>query len=173
MRRALWSLVIAVPVVLLLASGFGRDPGVVASPLLNRPAPSFALRTVEGTTLSLRALRGRPLVLNFWASWCPACKAEHGYLLTAYRRYRRAGVAFVGVLFQDQGSDARAFQRQYGGSWPILEDPGTRTALDYGVAGPPETFFIDRRGIVRYKSTGPVTPQILAAEIPRLLGSGR
>ena len=171
MKRGLWALVIAVPLVLLLASGFGRDPNAVASPLLNKPAPTFTLRSLDDRPVSLASLRGRPVVLNFWASWCVACKYEHDALLNAWQAYRSSGVAFVGVDYEDRLTDARAFLREQGGGWVNLQDPSQRTAIDYGVYGVPETFFIDARGVVRYKSTGPVTPELLAREIPRLLRS--
>jgi cytochrome c biogenesis protein CcmG/thiol:disulfide interchange protein DsbE len=126
------------------------------------------LRTLSGREVSLSALRGRPVVLNFWASWCVSCKAEHPYLLDAWRHYA-SQVGFVGVLFQDTSDGARSYMRQYGGGWPSLQDPDQSVAIGYGVAGPPETFFIDRRGIVRFKVVGPLTPDVLRREIERLL----
>jgi len=80
-------------------------------------------------------------------------------------------VAFIGVVYEDSAANARAFMHKYGGGWPDVLDPGQGTAINYGVYGVPETFFIDRRGIIRYKVTGGVTPQILAGEINRLLES--
>jgi len=170
MKRALWSLIIAVPLVALLAAGFGRDPSAIVSPLLNKQAPEFTLRSLDNKPVSLASLRGRPVVLNFWASWCLSCKDEHAYLLDASRAYAADGVTIVGVLYQDTPADARAFLNQYGsGGWPQLRDPGQRTAIDYGVVKVPETYFIDRRGVIRYKTVGPVTPDVLAQQIPRLL----
>ena len=170
MKRTIWALAITVPLVALLAAGFGRDPSAIVSPLLNKPAPAFSLQSLDHRPVTLAALRGRPVVLNFWASWCLSCKAEHGYLLNAWHAYGPLGVAFVGVIYQDTDSDARAFLQQYGAGWPVVEDPNQQTALDYGVVQIPETYFIDRRGVVRYKSPGPVTPDVLAQQIPRLLG---
>jgi len=157
--------------VALLASGFGRDPSAIASPLINKPAPAFTLRTLDGRSLSLYDFRGKPVILNFWASWCTACKIEHPYLVQAWETYSSA-VVFVGVVYEDSAANARAFMRQYGGGWPDGLDPGQRTAINYGVYGVPETFFIDRKGVIRYKVTGGVTPEILTGEIDRLLGSG-
>src|SRR5579859_6746110 len=108
-KRALWSLVVAVPLVALLAFGFQRNPDAVASPLIDKPAPSFQLHTIDGRTLSLASLRGRPVVLNFWASWCTACIDEHPLLLSAWRIYRQRGVEFVGVVYNDTAGDARGF----------------------------------------------------------------
>lgn len=171
MRRSAWALVVAVPVVLLLASGFRRDPTAIVSPLVNHSAPSFTLHSLDGREVSLASLRGRPVVVNFWASWCLSCKDEHRYLGEAVRAYGPRGVAFVGVIYQDSPAAAHAFLRQHGGGWPALEDPGSRTAIDYGVTGVPETYFIDRRGIVRSMSRGPVTPDLLMRDINPLLGA--
>lgn len=168
MTRAIFALVIAVPLIALLASGFGRDPGAIASPLINKPAPNFTLRTLDGRSLALHDIRGKPVVLNFWASWCTACKLEHPYLVQAWETYSPA-VAFVGVVYEDSAANARAFMHTYGGGWPDVLDPGQQTAINYGVYGVPETFFIDRKGIIRYKQIGPVTPQLLQEEISRLL----
>jgi cytochrome c biogenesis protein CcmG, thiol:disulfide interchange protein DsbE len=170
MKRAVWALVVAVPLVALLAAGFGRDPSVVASPLLNKPAPAFALQSIDGKPVSLESLHGKVVVLNFWASWCTSCRAEHGYLLDADRAYGSKGVALIGVMYQDSASAARSFLQQYGGGWPVVNDPGQRTAVDYGVIAVPETYFIDRRGIIRYKSAGPVTPDLLTRQLTRLTG---
>lgn len=167
--RMVCGLVFAVLLIILLASGFGRDPSAIVSPLINHPAPGFTLRTLDGTSLSLARYRGHPVVLNFWASWCTACKIEHPYLVAAWQYYQPKGVAFVGVVYEDSAANAGAFMKQYGGGWPDVLDPGGTTAINYGVYGVPETFFIDRRGIIRYKSTGPVTPSLLVHDINSLL----
>jgi cytochrome c biogenesis protein CcmG/thiol:disulfide interchange protein DsbE len=177
MKRALWALPIAAVLIALLGFGLSYGPGgTPASPLLNKPAPVFALRTIDGRSLSLTHLRGHPVVLNFWASWCVSCKDEHPYLLDAYRQFAGKGVEFIGITFSDAAGDSRAFLRRHGGSWPNLTDPDQATAVAYGVSAVPETFIIDRHGIVRFKSTGPitpagpVTPNDLAAELNQLLG---
>jgi cytochrome c biogenesis protein CcmG/thiol:disulfide interchange protein DsbE len=167
-KRLAWLAVIVVPVLALLAFGLRRDPNAEASPLLNKPAPSFTLRALDGREVSLSALRGRPVVLNFWASWCVSCRAEHSVLLQAWRQYR-SRVNFVGVLFQDTSSDARGYMRQLGGGWPSVEDPTQNTAIGYGVAGPPETFLIDRHGVVRFKAVGPLAAGTLQRQLTVLL----
>jgi cytochrome c biogenesis protein CcmG/thiol:disulfide interchange protein DsbE len=167
--RALWALVIGTPIVLLLAFGFGRDPNAIRSPLVGRLAPAFTLRTLNHATFSLSSLRGKPVVLNFWASWCTGCVAEHPYLLSAWRTYHPKGVAFVGIVYDDKQADARSFVQQYGGPWPDVLDPGQQTAISYGVYGVPETYLIDRRGVIRAKSTGMVTPTMLQTWLGRLL----
>jgi cytochrome c biogenesis protein CcmG/thiol:disulfide interchange protein DsbE len=166
MKRAVWALAIAVPVVVLLATGFRHDPNAIVSPIVNKPAPTFSLRAFDGKDVSLASLRGKPVVLNFWASWCLECRDDHTYLDDAWQTYARRGVVFVGVDYEDSLHDARDFLKRYGGGqWPNLKDPGQQTAISYGVYGVPETYFIDRRGVVRYKSTGSVTPALLAQEI--------
>ena len=92
-------------------------------------------------------------------------------LIQAWHTYRRHGVVFIGIVYQDTASNARAFLREHGGGWLTLQDPDQRTAIDYGVYGVPETFFIDRRGVIRDKSTGPVTPELLSRDIQQLLQS--
>jgi cytochrome c biogenesis protein CcmG/thiol:disulfide interchange protein DsbE len=170
MRRGIWAAVAAAPLLALLAFGLRGNPDAVASPLLNRPAPQFTLRSLEGKALSLATLRGRPVVLNFWAPWCVSCKVEHPALRAAWRRYRNR-VQFVGILFQDNPAGARGYTTQYGGRWPSAQDPGQQVAIAYGVAGPPETYFIDSRGIVRFKVVGPLTTRTLNRDIHALLGA--
>lgn len=172
MRRTVVAIVLAVAgaaLIALLAFGFGKDPNVIASPLIDKPAPLFTLKTLDGKPLSLRQLKGRPVVVNFWASWCLECKVEHPYLVDAWSTYAPDQVGFVGVVYQDSAAAARSFMKQHGGAWPSGLDPGGLTAINYGVYGVPETFFIDARGIIRYKQIGPVTPKILAQQIGRLV----
>jgi cytochrome c biogenesis protein CcmG, thiol:disulfide interchange protein DsbE len=171
MRRAVWAVVIAVPVVGLLAFGFGRNPDTINSPLIGKSAAAFTLRSLDGPrSISLAKLRGRPVIVNFWASWCADCKIEHQNLVAAWQRYAKDGVAFVGIDYEDSASGARAFMRELGGGWPVVSDPSQRTAVNYGVYGVPETFFIDRHGIVRYKTIGPVAWTDLETRIKRLVG---
>jgi cytochrome c biogenesis protein CcmG/thiol:disulfide interchange protein DsbE len=115
------------------------------------------------------------VVVNFWASWCQGCKLEHENLIDAWKRYSPKGVAFVGIVFNDGAGDARAFMQRHGGAWTVVKDPEQQTAVDYGVAQIPETFVIDRKGVVRFKSAGPitsagpVTPQLLSRELDQMM----
>jgi cytochrome c biogenesis protein CcmG/thiol:disulfide interchange protein DsbE len=153
----------------LLSTGLQRDPAAIASPLIGRPAPDFALRTLEGDrVVRLADLRGQVVVLNFWASWCAECRVEHEALSAAWDRYRDAGVVVVGVEFQDDRPAALAYLAGTGTSWPAVDDPGSRTALAYGVFGIPETFFIGPDGRVAAKQVGPVTYERLVREITGL-----
>ena len=172
--RRLYTLV---PVLLLIAGltglfafGLSRDPTLIRSALIGRPAPGFALQTLDGDrTVRLSDLRGQVVVVNFWASWCAACREEHPNFIAAWTRYQDQGVVILGVMFQDSPSAARDFMKQEGGDWPILVDPGERTALAYGVYGVPETFFIGKNGTVAYKQVGYSSYDVLTQHIEALL----
>jgi cytochrome c biogenesis protein CcmG/thiol:disulfide interchange protein DsbE len=176
-RRALLpaaTVVVAVALAAWLGSaGLGRDPAAIRSPLLGRPAPDFALRALGADRMvRLGDLRGQVVVLNFWASWCAECRVEHPALSAAWSRFRDAGVVLVGVDFQDHHPSALAYLSERGTSWPVVADPGSRTALAYGVYGIPETFFIGPDGRIAAKQVGPVTYDQLVREITRLLPGG-
>ena len=173
MRLLRWLLVplLVVPVGLLLFSGLGRDPAEIPSPLVGKPVPAFTLTTIDGSTLSSAELRGRPYLVNFWASWCGPCVEEHGVLLDAQERFD-GQATIVGILYNDSPDAARGFLARYGdGGWPTLEDPSGGTAIDFGVTGPPETFFVDAAGIVRFKQYGPVTPAVIDEHLAPLVAS--
>lgn len=158
-----------VPVVALLAYGLTRDATLVPSPLPGRAAPDFVRETLDGDSLRLSTLRGKVVVLNFWASWCIPCLQEHPLLVAADERWRDQGLQIVGVIYQDTPANARDWLRERGGTWKNILDPGSRLSIEYGLFGVPETFFIDRRGQVAYKQIGPVSADDLAHWIPRLL----
>jgi cytochrome c biogenesis protein CcmG/thiol:disulfide interchange protein DsbE len=160
----------AVPVILLLAYGFRTDPRAIPSPLLAKAAPAFTLATFDGAPISLQGLRGTPLVLNFWASWCfPACYEEAPHLEAAWRKYKDRGLMVVGVSIQDKEANAREFMRRFDFTFPNGADPGSKISIDYGVYGVPETLFIDREGRIVYKHVGALTPALLDAQIQSLL----
>jgi cytochrome c biogenesis protein CcmG/thiol:disulfide interchange protein DsbE len=163
---------IVLPVAWLLFQGLGRDPRIIPSPLVGRAAPSVVAASMDGETIDLDAYRGRPVILNFWASWCFECIEEHRVLMEAQERYGKR-LVIVGILYQDVVADARAFLARYGdGGWANLLDPDGRLAIDFGVSGVPESFFIDSAGVVRYKQWGAVTRDALDAQLPALLGAG-
>jgi cytochrome c biogenesis protein CcmG/thiol:disulfide interchange protein DsbE len=160
----------AVPVLALLAYGFRVNPRDVPSPLVGRPAAAFSLRTFEGAPVTLEALRGKVVVLNFWASWChPACYEEAPALERGWRAYRDQGVVVVGVDIQDTAEAARKFIRDFGLTFPNVQDPNGKVSVDYGVYGVPETFFIDRQGRIRSKHVGALTDEVFRATVDRLL----
>ena len=157
--------VVVLPIGWLLLSGFGRDPREVTSPLIGRAAPAWTLETLDGETLSSDALAGRPYVVNFWASWCAPCVDEHR-VLTGTQSALSDELAMVGVLYQDDPGDARAFLARYGDTgYAHVVDQGGRLAIDYGVTGPPETFFVDAAGIVRAKQFGPLTDDLMTERL--------
>jgi cytochrome c biogenesis protein CcmG/thiol:disulfide interchange protein DsbE len=168
--------VVAVVAALTALFGFGlsRDPrSILSSPLVGKPAPDFALRTLDGDeTIRLSDLRGQVVVINFWASWCAPCREEHGDLQLAWDRYRDRGMVLLGIMYQDTEAGARAYREELGGDWPILLDPDSRTAIDYGVFGVPETVIVRPDGVVAHKIIGQVSYQELFPWIGRLSGGG-
>jgi cytochrome c biogenesis protein CcmG/thiol:disulfide interchange protein DsbE len=117
------------------------------APKIGGPAPAFSLRRVDAAgKLDLASLRGKPVVLNFWASWCGPCKNEATMLERASQQYRKQGVVFVGVDYNDVTSDARRFLAHHGVTYPTVQDGSGTIADRYGVSAVPETYFIDRRG---------------------------
>jgi cytochrome c biogenesis protein CcmG/thiol:disulfide interchange protein DsbE len=169
--RARWLLPLAVvPVVGLLAYGFRTDPRAIPSPLVGRPAAAFALTTFDGHPVSLDGLRGRVVVLNFWASWCyPACYEEAPVLEAGWRRYRDRGMIVLGIALQDKDPASREFIQRFGLTFPNAPDPSGKVAIDYGVYGVPETFVIDRRGMIRRKHVGAVTEAVFRDVVEPLL----
>ena len=174
MRHLRWLVVplVVVPLGWLLFTGFGRDPREVASPLIGRPAPAWTMTSLDGDTLSSEDLAGRPYVVNFWASYCiPACVDEHPVLAAAYERYGDQ-VAIVGVLYNDAVGDAEGFLARYGDAgYPQLIDPEGRLAIEFGVTGPPESYFVDADGVVRAKQFGPLTDALMGERLATVLGS--
>jgi len=182
MTRIFVALLLILGFLGILAFGITRDPFVLPSALIDSPAPEFALEMMSagdggggqeltpGDTVRLGSLRGQVVVLNFWASWCLACRSEHRALSEAAVRHRSRGVRFFGVLYQDTPPNARRWIAEMGGqTYPTLLDPGTRTAIEYGVYGVPETYFISADGRISYKQIGPVTPEVLDERIEELL----
>jgi len=159
----------ALPIVALLAYGLTRDPNTVESPLPGREAFDFQAATIAGDTVQLADLRGRVVVLNFYASWCVACIDEHAVFVEAERRYEPDEFQMLGVVYQDSPENARRWMSRMGGNWPSLIDPNSRIAIDYGVYGVPETYFIDREGRVAYKQIGPVSWPLLRSKVDSLL----
>lgn len=162
---------VAAALVAALAFGLTRNPRELPRVSVGRPAPQFALEDLAGRRVASRALRGRPMVVNFWASWCTECRKEHPLLMRAHVVWGDR-VQFVGIVFQDSRANALRFLAERGerpgSTYPNLLDPGARTAIDFGVYGVPETFFIDRRGRVVHKRVGRVTDEMLAVQLRRI-----
>lgn len=168
-RRLLLVVALATPLVGLLAYGFTRDPRAIPTPLISKPATPFALTLFEGGTLRLEDLRGKVVFLNFWASWCPPCRAEARTLEAAWQKYRDRGVVFLGVDTQDREADARAFLREFGVTYPNGRDATGRIPIAYGVWGLPETFIIDREGRITYKHVGALGWQTITTKLEEAL----
>lgn len=149
----------------LLTWGVFRTPANLASPLAGRPAADFTLETFDGKTVGLRELRGHPVVLNFFASWCLACRDEALVLEEGWQRYGPRGAVFIGVAVSDKREDSLAFIRRYGKTYLLGPDADGSIALDYGLFGVPETVFIDPDGRILEKVIGPVTRELVAKRL--------
>jgi len=160
----------ALPLIGLLAYGFTHDPRAIPSPLIKKPAPAFTVKVFDGGPLHLEALRGKVVLVNFWASWCfPACYEEAPVLERAWRAYKDRGVVVVGVDMQDTEAAARQFIDQFKLTFANGPDPAGKIAIDYGVYGVPETFVINQQGVITHKQVGAVTDRLLAEQVEPLL----
>jgi cytochrome c biogenesis protein CcmG/thiol:disulfide interchange protein DsbE len=162
-RRTRWTRWLAPGAGLILVAALGtallRGNGEPNSPLIGKPAPAFSLLTLDGSRFELRQHLGRPVILNFWASWCVPCRQE-APLLAEFAR-EPTNLTMVGVIFSDRPDPARAFVKEFAVPYVNLLDPQSRVAIDYGVSGIPETFFIDAQGVVQEKRSGPLTHDAL------------
>jgi cytochrome c biogenesis protein CcmG/thiol:disulfide interchange protein DsbE len=182
-RRTLVLVAIGIPVVLLsalLVWATIRAGGQAGGRFVNdelgevridpRPAPGFDLAALDGSTLSLADYRGKVVMVDFWTSWCPPCARETPVLASVYDRYRYAPVEFIGISIWDRGQDAIRFVDQYGVSYPVAIDHDGRVAIDYGVTGIPEKFFIDPEGRLVRRFVGPMDDRTLEATLDSMLG---
>ena len=189
MNRFLWPLIGFVVLVALLAVGLNLNPRDVPSPLVGKPAPAFTLNVLAtpDKTLSPKDMQGKVWLLNVWASWCVSCRQEHPVLVEFSRK---VAVPVIGLNYKEVRGDGGfdmgkmpadeekklAWQRantwlaQHGNPYKLtVMDLDGRVGIDYGVYGVPETYVIDKAGVIRMKHTGPVTPEILAKKIMPLL----
>ena len=154
---ALGLAVVAVAFLGVLATRKSAEQSASDSPLLGKPAPEVIGAGIDGSTVRLSQLRGRYVVLNFFASWCVPCAREHDDLLRFQEAHSEAGDATVlAVTFNDELEDARRFFEQRGGDWPVVADDRGKVSLDFGVRGPPESFLISPEGIVLTRIIGEV-----------------
>ena len=164
--------ILPIPALALLAFGLTRNVQVLPSAIVGEAAPEFHLETMAGDSLTLAGLDAQVVVLNFWASWCIPCRQEHPALVRATEVYDDSDVRILGVLYQDTPAGAERFMQRFGGEWETVLDPGTRTAIDFGVYGVPETFFIDGDRRIAYKHIGPLSWEILQTKVDSLLAVG-
>lgn len=165
MTRFLLPLGAFVVLVVFLFIGLRLNPREVPSPLIGKPAPAFQLQQLHQPekTLTPKDNLGKVWLLNVWASWCASCREEHPMLV----QLAKSGVAPIyGLNYKDKRNDALGWLRQFGDPYTVsIADPEGRTGIDYGVYGVPETFVIDKNGLIRYKQIGPVTQEALEKKI--------
>lgn len=174
-KRSLIGIGTAVPIILLLGFGLTRDPRVLPNALPGSNAPMFALQVMDrGDTIDIGRHAGKVVVINFWASWCLECRTEHRDLSETAEAFAGRDVHFYGVLYQDNADNGREWITMMGGqSYPTLLDPGSRTAIDYGLTGVPETVIIDGQGVVAFKKIGPITRAELSQRIEEALAGSK
>jgi len=164
-RLLLIPLALFIALVAFLAIGLNRDPHEVPSPLINRPAPTFQLPQLrdQAKTFSAQEMRGKVWLMNVWATWCVACRDEHPLLL----QYAKSGaVPIYGLNYKDDRAAALQLLANDGDPYVLNAfDSDGRVAIDYGVYGAPESYLIDRDGIIRFKYIGPITPDVWEQKI--------
>lgn len=169
MNKFLIPLALFVSLGVLLAAGLKLDPHYIPSPLVDKPLPDFALPRVDDPKriVSGKDLNGRVYLLNVWASWCVACRQEHP-LLNELAKSRR--VVIVGLNYKDKRNDALQWLRQLGDPYTFsVADLDGRVGIELGVYGVPETFVIDKAGVIRYKQVGPITREIWSQKLLPLI----
>lgn len=169
MSRFIWPLVGFVVLVGFLGFGLTLKPSEVPSPFINKPAPSFTLPQLASPedTFSPEAMKGQVWLLNVWASWCASCRDEHPLLV----ELSKSGfVPIYGLNYKDKREEALAWLERFGDPYALsISDAEGRVGIDYGVYGVPETYVIDRNGVIRYKHIGPLTPDALQSKIVPLV----
>jgi cytochrome c biogenesis protein CcmG, thiol:disulfide interchange protein DsbE len=166
MRRFLFPLAIFIVLVGFLAAGLRLNPREVPSPLIGKPVPAFRLAQLQAGDkfISAEDMRGKVWLLNVWASWCVSCRQEHPVLIDLDKQKK---IAIIGLNYKDDRAAAMAWLTQNGGDPYLVSavDADGRVGIDFGVYGVPETFLIDKNGVIRYKHIGPVTAEALKTKI--------
>lgn len=154
--------------VALFAVGLRKDPSQIPSPLIGKPAPAFALPLLNiGTPFTQNDFKGRPLLVNFFASWCAGCQVEHPLLM----QLSQQGVEIIGMNYKDQAPEANRWLQRHGNPYRlVVADLQGTAGLDFGVYGVPETFVLDAEGVIVYKQIGPMTELAWRETIAPLLG---
>jgi cytochrome c biogenesis protein CcmG/thiol:disulfide interchange protein DsbE len=156
---------------LLIWGMLNKQPitGLSGVTMVNRAAPGFTLTTFNGNTISLQDLRGKPVVINFWASWCPPCRIEAPLLERTWRAYKDQGLIFIGVNIQDREVDALNYLREFDITYPNGPDPIGEISIDFGVSGLPVTFFISGKGEVVRRWVGAIEKSVLISAIEEIM----
>jgi cytochrome c biogenesis protein CcmG/thiol:disulfide interchange protein DsbE len=165
MKRWLWPLGIFVVLVLFLGFGLTRNPREVPSPLIGKPAPAFTLPLLHEPekSFSQKDVAGQVWILNVWASWCAPCREEHPLWVELAKNKT---VPIYGLNYKDKRPDSIAWLQRYGDPYVLsVSDIQGRIGIDYGVYGVPETYVIDKQGVIRFKHIGPVRPEVLQQKI--------
>ena len=181
-RRLLVVAALMPAVVLLLILGWaimnpvtsssgGSNTNFSALDLQGREAPDFSLEGLDGGTVQLSDSRGKVVMVDFWASWCPSCRQEAAHLVELYEEYSPRGVEFIGVAIWDFPDDLMAYTEEFGLNYPNALDGKGTVAIEYGVVATPEKFFIDREGKIARKFIGPTSPELLRQQLEELLES--
>ena len=165
---------VALPALFLFFVPLGSDPEsgttvVGGHPLLGEPAPEIDLETLDGGRVTLSSLQGRPVLVNFWATWCMPCREEFPLMVEAYSRHATEGLEILGVVHEDTPDGARDFAADMGAQWPMLLDSEDQAWSDYTGVGMPTSFFIDADGVVRAFSLGGFREEGLAAQLETIL----
>lgn len=170
--------VAGIAIVALLNMPLGTTPSgsappssvqVGGSPLLGKPLPDIALQDLDGDIVPLADMRGQPLIINLWASWCVPCREEFPLLVGAYGEHRDRGLGIVGIIRRDSPESAARFAADQGAAWPMLLDPDETAYRALIGIGVPQTYFVDADGIVRWVNIGPFSADGLAYGIARIL----
>ncbi|HET6381456.1 MAG TPA: TlpA disulfide reductase family protein [candidate division Zixibacteria bacterium] len=158
------------PLILLMAwAAFLVARGAPAGGLIGQTAPDFALTDLDGNPVRLSEFRGRPVIVNFWASWCGPCVEEFPLLEEAGSAHGAHGLTVLGIVFRDNSEAARGFMTRMGADWSALMDPGGAVAERYGVYAPPQTFFIGADGTVVARQIGQLHRSDLDRHLAKLL----
>ena len=169
MKRFLVPLGVFIALLLFLGVGLRLNPREIPSPFIGKPAPAFSLAQLAEADkiISPQDMLGKVWLLNVWASWCVSCRQEHPVLMD----FSAQGVVpIIGLNYKDDREEGLKWLRQYGNPYQLSAfDTKGKVGIDYGVYGVPETFIIDRRGVIRYKHVGPVTPEVIAEKLLPLI----
>jgi len=156
---------------LLVWGMLNKEPitGLSGITMVNRPAPDFTLTTFKGNTISPASFKGKPIVINFWASWCPPCRIEASLLERTWRAFKDRGVIFIGINIQDKKEDALNYIREFDITYPNAPDPTGEVSIDYGVSGLPVTFFVSRKGEIVRRWVGALEKKVLISSVREIM----